>query len=286
MPSLPSLPGLAGLPTRLPASLMGALTGGESAFEATEKARALTDAGRLVALEHAPSDDPARAMSELELAMSCIASEGLGPVVEVIVLPDSVADIDRLVAIARDTQVTLTLGLGQRTSLLANLALHERLQAEFGGTIGLTLPAAWRGTEQRCATAQGRVRIIKGADDFGLGGAERFSHDLEVDKAFVRAARALIPRAADGVQPSLATHDRRIIAIAESLAARARLPKGCVEFAMHLGRASGLQERLVTAGEAVRVIVPFGPGRVERLVAGVLERPGGIAGAVRSIVGS
>lgn len=280
----PSLPRLGALPS--PARMLSALTGGETAFEATERARELSDGGRRVALEHAPGDDPARAMAEVELAMSCIASEGLGPVVEIIVLPDRVADLDRLAAIARDTHVTLTLGLGPRSSLLANLDLHARLQAEVGDTVGLTLPAAWRGTEQRCTTVTGRVRIIKGSDDVGLPAAERFSHDLEVDKAFVRAARILVPRAADGVQPSLATQDGRIVAIAESLAARARLPKGRVEFAMHLGRASGLQERLVGAGEAVRVIVPFGPGRVERLVAGVLERPGGIAGAVRSIVGS
>ena len=278
MPSLPRLPS--------PSSLVSALTGGESAYEATEKARALTDSGRLVALEHAPADDPDRAMGEVELAMSCIAAEGLGPVVEVIVLPETVRDIEQLALIARDTHVTLTLGLGRRSSLPATLDLHERLQGLVGGTVGITLPAAWRGTERRCLTATGRVRIVKGADDFGLPASERFSHDLEVDKAFVRAARVLIPRAADGVQPSLATQDGRIVAIAESLAARARLPKGRVEFALHLGRATGLAERLVAAGEAVRVIVPFGPGRVERLVAGVLERPGGIAGAVRSIVGS
>lgn len=281
MPSLPSLPAL---PT--PTSLLAALTGGESAYDATEKARSLTDAGRLVALEHAPADDPDRAMGEVELALSCIAAEGLGPVVEIIVLPETVRDVAELAAIARDTHVTLTLGLGRRSSLAATLDLHERLQSAFGRTIGLTLPAAWRGTERRCSTLTGRVRIVKGADDFGIPAAERFSHDLEVDKAFVRAVRALIPRAADGVEPSLATQDGRIVAIAESLAARARLPKGRVEFAMHLGRASALADRLVTTGESVRIIVPFGPGRVERLVTGVLERPGGIAGAVRAIVGS
>lgn len=283
MPSLPRLPDLSGLAS--PAGLLGSLTGGESAYEAAERARELSDAGRLVALEHAPAADAARSMGELELAMSCIAAEGLGPIVELIVLPEALGDgIDRLAAAARDLRIALTLGLGQRSDLRATLALHERLQSSF--SVGLTLPAAWRGTEERCRTATGRIRIVKGADDFGIPAAERFSHDLEVDKAFVRAARGLIPRAAEGVRPSLATQDGRIIAIAQSLAARARLPKGSIEFAMHLGRGGGLQERLVGAGEAVRVIVPFGPGRLERLVAGVLERPGGIAGAVRSIVGS
>lgn len=284
MPSLPRLPIVPGLPGPLrPSQLLGALTGGESAYDAVERARALTDAGRLVALEHAPADDPQRATGELELAMSCIAAEGLGPVVELIVLPERVTDLDRVVAIAADTGVALTLGLGPGSALRRTLELH----ASLAGVVGLTLPASWRGTEGMCTHVTGRVRIVKGADAFGLPEGERFSHDLEVDKAFVRAARALIPRAGlgdAGVRPSLATQDGRIIAIAEALAARARLGKGAVEFAMHLGRGAGLQERLVNAGESVRVIVPFGPGRLERLAAGVLERPGGIAGAVRSIV--
>jgi proline dehydrogenase len=281
MPSLPTV--------LTPSRLLGELTGGESAYDAVERARGLTDAGRLVALEHAPGSDPERATGELELAMSCIAAEGLGPVVELIVLPERVTDLDRLVAIAADTGVAITLGIGPGSDLRRTLELH----ASLGGAVGITLPASWRGTEGMCAHVTGRVRIVKGADAFGLPDGERFSHDLEVDKAFVRAARALIsraliPRSASsgdaGVHPSLATQDGRIIAIAETLAARARLGKGAVEFAMHLGRGAGLQERLVNAGESVRVIVPFGPGRLERLAAGVLERPGGIAGAVRSIV--
>lgn len=276
MPSLPTV--------LTPSRLLGELTGGESAYDAVERARGLTDAGRLVALEHAPANDPERAAGELELAMSCIAAEGLGPVVELIVLPERVTDLDRLVAIAADTGVAITLGLGPGSDLRRTLELH----ASLDGVVGITLPASWRGTEGMCAHVTGRVRIVKGADAFGLPDGERFSHDLEVDKAFVRAARALMPRAGSsgeaGVRPSLATQDGRIIAIAETLAARARLGKGAVEFAMHLGRGAGLQERLVNAGESVRVIVPFGPGRLERLAAGVLERPGGIAGAVRSIV--
>lgn len=261
--------------------VVGALTGGETPQDAAAKARELTDTGRLVALEHAPGDDPDRALADLEHAMSLVADDGLAPVVEVIVLPEAIdGQLARILALGRDTGIAVTIGLGPRSDLHAHLALR----AEHPGA-GITLPAAWRRTERHCATDTGRIRIVKGTDDHGLAPSERFSHDLEVDKAFVRAAKALIARAGADVTPVLATHDGRLIEIAQSLAARRRLPKGAVEFAMHPGRASGLQERLVATGESVRVTVPFGPGRIERLAAGVLERPGGIAGAVRSILG-
>lgn len=268
-----------------PATLLGAFTAGESAVDATAKARELTDSGRLVALEHAPGDDPARSMSDLARVMTLVAAEGLAPVVELIVLPETLGgSFAELVALSHDLRLAVMIGLGPQSNVREHLVLYEELRQSDDGAVGICLPASWRDTERLCTQLTGRVRIVKGADAFGLARSDRFSHDLEVDKAFVRAARALIPRAASDVHPSLATQDGRLIEIAESLAARARLPKGRVEFAMHLGRAGGLQERLVAAGESVRVTVPFGPGRLERLASGVLERPGGIVGAVRSLV--
>ena len=68
------------------------------------------------------------------------------------------------------------------------------------------------------------------------------------------------------------------------MAARLHHEKGSYEFAMYYGRSSGLQQRLVDAGEAVRVYIPFGPQWFGRLVGGLAERPSGLLPAIRSLL--
>ena len=54
--------------------------------------------------------------------------------------------------------------------------------------------------------------------------------------------------------------------------------------AIRVGLDGGVQQRLIDAGERVRVYVPFGPEWFGRLVGGLTERPGGVASAVRSLL--
>ena len=53
---------------------------------------------------------------------------------------------------------------------------------------------------------------------------------------------------------------------------------------MFLGRQEGAQERLLAAGERVRVYVPYGPDWFERLVGGLAEEPGTVTAALRSLL--
>ena len=83
---------------------------------------------------------------------------------------------------------------------------------------------------------------------------------------------------------SFATHDARLIEILESLVGRYGRIRHSYEFALFMGRQEGAQERLLEAGERVRVYVPYGPDWFERLVGGLAEQPGTITAALRSLL--
>ena len=85
---------------------------------------------------------------------------------------------------------------------------------------------------------------------------------------------------------SIATHDTRLVEIVQALAARHRCEPGAVEYAFSLGRCLRLQQRLVQSGEAVRVIVPYGPqwlDGVESAVRGALNRSASALPTLRSV---
>ena len=105
-------------------------------------------------------------------------------------------------------------------------------------------------------------------------GPDAFGHAIEVDKSYVRCAKALLRRGAD-VTPSFATHDGRLIEIIESLAVRFEREHGPtdLEFVMPLGRGATMQQRLIDRGARVRVVIPFGPGWVGRFVSALPDRP-------------
>ena len=174
--------------------------------------------------------------------------------------------------------VVLMLGNGPGTDARDIVRLHGAL-ADEGLTVGLTLPAALRDAEELCARTSGRVRLVKG----GRGGRAPlyFSQPIEIDKSFVRCAKALVRSPAE---PSFATHDSRLIDIVESLALKAGRADSSYEFTMFMGRQESEQDRLLEEGRQVRVYVPYGPEWFERLVGGLAEQPSTIAAAVRSLL--
>ena len=143
----------------------------------------------------------------------------------------------------------------------------------------LTLPAALRESESLCTRTTGRVRLVKG----GRGGRAPlyYSQPIEIDKSFVRCAKALVRGPAE---PSFATHDGRLIGIVEALSLKSGRPDSSYEFTMFMGRQESEQERLLAQGRQVRVYVPYGPEWFERLVGGLAEQPSTIAAAVRSLL--
>lgn len=267
--------------------LVERIAGGDGPQEVMAAVEELTDSGRFVALERAWSaqDDPATVIADYEAVVALLSASGLGSVAEVVVsaalleLPRGLEAYAELCAQAQDCRVAVMLAPQDDEQAEGAIAAVVRQQA-LGRDAGIVLPAALRRTERDCAELSGRVRIVKGT---AAHDPRRFGHALEVDKSFIRCAKALLARG-DAVQPSFATHDGRLIEIIQTLAGRYRRDPLQMEFALYLGRSGGTQQRLVDAGEQVRVYVPFGPQWFGRLVGGLDDRPAGIGATVRSLL--
>lgn len=251
--------------------------------------RAVRFPGCRIALEASRHADADEALAATELAMAAAAGLDLpgGAPVEVVVVPEwagGEAGARRLAAIAEGTGTSLTLAPGPATDLDAMLALGRELGA------GVTLPASLRRAERDCAGVTGRVRVVLGPDASSAAPGARFAHELETGKSLVRCVRALTARLAAGepLAVSVATQDTRLVDIVLAVAARARLEPGSVEIALHdpglPSPIAALRTRLLADGVPVRAFVPYGPAALERLASGILERPGGIAGALRSVL--
>lgn len=273
--------------------LVARVVGGENLEEVLPLAADLTDRGFCIALERVAPDVSTRAEAEeaadgYAAVIEAVADAGLQGPVEVTVFPESLGQtiepdaarrrLEALAARARQAAVPLQWGVGAPQNLPQALEWAQPL-VDRGDDLGVTLPVILRSTEGECERwADHRVRLVKGSLRVG---DDLYRQPIETDKAFVRCAKVLLQGAG---QPSFATHDPRLIEIVESLTTRYGRAPHTYEYAFYLGRQTGQQERLLANGERVRIYVPFGPRWFERLVGGLAEQPGGIAGALRSLL--
>lgn len=293
--SLARNPSLTGVIARTPVArdIVSRVVGGEDLDEVLPLATDLADRGFHVALERvAPGVDSLERAEDAQVGyaalIDAVAAAGLAGVSEVTVFTESLGQgllgadpwsaIQALSTQARERGVALQFGTGPLPDLEQALGWARQL-VDRGDDIGVTLPAILRSTERMApAWSARRVRLVKGAH---ANGVDAYRQPIETDKAYVRCAKILLRGSG---QPSFATHDPRLITIVESLARRFDRPRHSYEFAFYLGRQTAEQERLLAEGERVRVYVPYGERWLERLVAGLPEQPGGITGALRSLL--
>lgn len=289
---------LGGLISRAPGAneVVRRVVGGETMEAAIEVATALADRGFWVSLERAApgvdSDEAAQGVAgEYADLIAGVEAAGLVDVCEVTVFPEGLglrteqgarAARERLGALAHRAatgRVALMVGTGPLADADDTIGWVEDLW-DAGLPVGLTLAASLRRTEADCARlAHHRIRLVKGA--YRGDSSIAYSQPIEVDKAYVRAAKKLL--AGEG-HASFATHDARLIEIVETLARRYGRERQTYEFTFFMGRQEGAQERLLAEGERVRIYVPYGPDWFERLVGGLAEQPSSIAAAVRSLL--
>lgn len=268
--------------------LVQRIAGGETADEAMLMVHDLADSGRHVTLDRAwqPNDTLEQVVTEYELMLTLLGASGLGSIADVVV-PAAMLDLPRgpealheLCVVATDAATTIMLATGREETVDACLDLVAR-QAAVGRNVGVIVQAALKRTEADCDHVHGNVRLAKSNVDVREAG--RYGQQAEIDKSYVRAAKALLRRG-DAVRPSFATHDARLVGIIENLAGRYERASGTYEFAMYLGRNASLQQRLLDAGEDVRVYVPFGRDWVGRLIGGLSEHPTGLGSVIRSVL--
>lgn len=137
--------------------------------------------------------------------------------------------------------------------------------------LGITLPANLLRVETECRRlgAEGaRVRLCVGSYPAGRAVCHVSEHDKAL--ALVRCLRILMESRA---YPMLATHDPRIIELAQELALRNGRGPESFEYQMFHGVRPLEQRRLADIGLRCRTYIPFGPGWYGYLATRMAARP-------------
>ena len=180
-----------------------------------------------------------------------------------------------LVAYAAARGIDVTLDMEDHTTTDHTLATLRELRGDFP-RVGCVLQAMLHRTEadaRDLAVAGSRVRLVKGA--YAEPATVAYPRKADVDLAYVRCLRILAE--GDGY-PMVATHDQRMIRIAEQLLT------GAGEFQMLYGIRAAEQRRLVAAGRTVRVYVPYGTDWYGYFSRRLAERPANLAFLARSLL--
>ncbi|GAB7041846.1 MULTISPECIES: proline dehydrogenase family protein [Catenuloplanes] len=177
-------------------------------------------------------------------------------------------------AAAVEAGTTVTVDMEESTATDFVLDTVGKLRGDVPST-GVAVQAYLRRAEADCRELShpgSRVRLCKGA--YPEPEPVAWQAALEVDKSFVRCLNALLSGPA---YPMVATHDARLIAIAEDRARWFDRPAGEFEFQMLHGVRPAEQTRLAAEGYTVRVYLPYGTHWYGYLARRLAERPGSAA---------
>ncbi len=175
---------------------------------------------------------------------------------------------------------TVTIDMEEHATTDSTLDILTRLRVDYPGT-GAVLQAYLRRTEGDCRELAGpgsRVRLCKGA--YREPETVAYGTRLDIDKSYVRCLNILM--SGEGYT-MLATHDPRLVAIAEDRAKWFDRAPESFEFQMLYGVRPAEQARLVDAGYAMRVYVPYGTQWYGYLMRRLAERPANVAFFARAL---
>jgi len=266
---------------------------------ALDTVRSLAAGGLDVTLDHLGEDvtdkATARATRDAYLRLlEALHTEGLGARAEVSVklsafgqaLPDgghdiALAGVRAVAELATAIGTTVTLDMEDHTTVDSTLAVLHELRRDHPGT-GAVLQSYLFRTEddaRELAVKGSRVRLVKGAYKEPAHVAHQ--QKREVDKAYARVLRILFEGAG---YPMVGSHDPRLIAIAQELAARNHRAADSYEFQMLYGIRTGEQRRLAAQGLRMRIYVPYGADWYGYFMRRLAERPANLAFFLRSFV--
>jgi proline dehydrogenase len=274
---------------------------GDSADDALRVTEALQADGLLVSLDYLGEDtvDPEQATAvtdEYVRLLGRLGAAGLasGGRAEVSVKATAVGldlaehgektateNITRICAAASAAGTTVTLDMEDHTRVDATLRIVAQVRLEFPD-LGCVIQSYLRRSPGDCgalAFAGSRVRLCKGAYSAPEGVA--FATRAEIDRSYARCMRVLLN--GEGY-PMFATHDPRLVDIADARAVAAGRPPASFEYQMLYGIRPAEQLRLAGGGARVRVYVPYGNDWYGYLVRRLAERPANLAFFLRSLV--
>ncbi|HET6908783.1 MAG TPA: proline dehydrogenase family protein [Mycobacteriales bacterium] len=181
---------------------------------------------------------------------------------------------------AAEAGTTVTLDMEDHATTDSTLSTLHELRAEFPW-VGAVIQAYLHRSVDDCrelATSGSRVRLCKGA--YKEPASVAYQSRLDVDRSYVRCLRVLIE--GDGY-PMVATHDPRLIAIAERLITESGRAHDSYEFQMLYGIRPKEQRRIAATGARMRVYVPYGDEWYGYLMRRLAERPANVAFFMRAL---
>ena len=277
---------------------------GESVDEALAEAHVLGRAGLRTTftllgenIEHAhEADGVAEHYAEV---LSRIASEGLDA--EISVKPTQLGlevsgsiegacrRIGRLAAACAPGSTpgsTVWLDMESSAYVDATLALFRALRGEHDN-VGLCMQAYLQRSVadlEGLAELQPSIRLVKGA--YREPANVAFARKADVDRNFVALTEMLLRARAQGGRglPQIGTHDPRMIAEAQRIAAGLGLGPGDYETTMLYGIQAAAQRRLVEQGHVVRVLISYGSAWFPWYMRRLAERPANVAFVLRQLI--
>lgn len=271
---------------------------GEDAADAVAATAELAATGRLVTIDRLGEDvlelgDAEQTRDDYLNLLDALNANGLTADAEVSVKLSAVGQAlpgdgekialefaHQIAAKATQFGTTVTLDMEDHTTTDSTLGILRELRRDFPAT-GAVIQAYLYRSEADCRDLSGagsRVRLCKGAYKEPEEVAYQSKH--EVDLAFVRCMKILM--AGDGY-PMIASHDPRLVDIAQSLAIHNDRPKGSYEHQMLYGVRPEEQRRLADSGEKMRVYVPYGQDWYGYMVRRMAEKPANMGLFLKSL---
>ena len=281
-------------------SVVSRYVAGESVDEAVAVAAELRTTNRLASLDYLGEDTTDRAHAEatrdtyvhlLEaLARADLAAYGAAEVSVKLsavgqALPhdgDAIAleNARAICEAAAAAGTTVTLDMEDHTTTDRTLEALRSLRADFPW-VGAVVQSYLHRSEADCKDLAGegsRVRLCKGA--YKEPASVAFQDGTDVDLSYVRCLKVLM--AGDGY-PMVASHDPRLVDIAQALAGHHGRSPDSYEFQMLHGIRPAEQARIADRGHQMRVYVPFGEDWYGYLVRRMAERPANLTFFLRSL---
>lgn len=272
---------------------------GETADDAVDKARVLSESGLYSTIDRLGEDTLDREQARATVAayievLTGIAAANLTQWAEVSVklsaigqaLSDggedfALANALEICRIATDLGTTVTFDMEDHTTIDSTLRILGKVREQYPSTGGVLQAQLYRTEADVDANAYdgSRIRLCKGA--YAEGQDVAFIERTDISKSYVRSMRRLLESPA---YPMLATHDPSLIEIGQALALRAGRPKDSFEFQMLLGVRPEEQIRLASLGYKVRVYVPYGGEWYPYMMRRMAEKPANLALFLRSLV--
>jgi proline dehydrogenase len=268
---------------------------GTTLDQALEVCQALADDGLAMTIDWLGEDTstPEQAQATRDAyvaALKALAGAGLTPRGEVSLKLSAIGQrfdeklayehARAICAAAVRASTTVTLDMEDHSTTDSTLDILMRLRADFPDT-GAVLQSHLRRTEADCrelAVAGSRVRLCKGA--YAEPEAVAFHARHDIDKSYVRCLNILM--SGEGY-PMVATHDPRLVAIAEDRAKWFDRSPGTFEFQMLYGVRPAEHIRLAAAGYTMRIYVPYGTQWYGYLMRRLAERPANVAFFARAL---